>query len=280
MSEVKDKFEKGLVDADKPRAEKRLDVRVQSGLASSKKHAFEQGEFEQEVDSHISKVQIDTDLVAGVASSKKQAFEQNHHENESNRTRSVVIDREAMAGAATDKKAMFEKGESDYHGQGSNRVQADADLLVGAATDKKARFESGQASDRATTPTRRDDILTAVEAGSAQAKRSELMSKFDAEQQTQRSGDRHVDMDREQGSTTARRDQLASLANSEFKGAERHIDVTSGLANTIKEQYMADTSKTAAAKASGPAVDVESGLAKSRATVFENPDETQVRTKV
>lgn len=37
MAEVKDKFEKGLVDSDKPRAEKRLDVRVQSGLASSKK---------------------------------------------------------------------------------------------------------------------------------------------------------------------------------------------------------------------------------------------------
>lgn len=282
MSEVKDKFEKGLVDAEKPRAEKRLDVRVQSGLASSKKLAFEQGEFEQEVDPHVGKVQIDADLVAGLASSKKQAFEQQHLENESSRTRSVVIDREVLAGAASDRKALFEKGESDhdYHGQGSNRVQADAELLVGAATDKKARFESGQASDRATTPTRRDDILTAVEAGSAQAKRSELMSKFDAEQQIQRSGDRNVDMDREQGSTNARRDQLASLANSEFKSTEKHIDVTSGHANTIKEQYMADTSKTTAAKAAGPAVDVESGLAKSRATVFENPDETQIKRTV
>jgi len=28
MAEVKDKFEKGLVDANKPRTEKRLDVRV------------------------------------------------------------------------------------------------------------------------------------------------------------------------------------------------------------------------------------------------------------
>ena len=70
---LKDKFEKGLVD-DKPRAEKRLDVRVQSGLASSKKHAFEQGEFEQETESHISKVQIDTDLVAGSNIIKKTSI--------------------------------------------------------------------------------------------------------------------------------------------------------------------------------------------------------------
>lgn len=40
MAEKKDKFEKGLLDSDKPRPEKRLDVRVQSGLASSKKTSF------------------------------------------------------------------------------------------------------------------------------------------------------------------------------------------------------------------------------------------------
>ena len=179
MAEVKDKFEKGVVDSDKPRAEKHLDVRVQSGLASSKKHAFEQGEFEQEIEPHINKVQIDADLVAGLASSKKHAYEQQQHENDGNLTRTVVIDRDSMAGAATEQKAKFEKGEfdHDYHDFGSNRVQADADLLVGAAADKKARFESGQASDRATTPTRRDEISSMVETGHAQAKRSELLSK-------------------------------------------------------------------------------------------------------
>lgn len=276
MAEVKDKFEKGLVD-DKPRAEKRLDVRVQSGLASSKKQAFEQGEFEQEIEPHVSKVQIDTDLVAGLASAKKQAFEQQQHENDGNLTRTVVIDRDALAGAATEKKAKFEKGEfeHDYHDLGSNRVQADADLLLGAATEKKAKFESGQVSDRATTPTRRDEILTAVETGHAQAKRSEILSKIDAEQQVQRSGDRHIDIDPEQGLATTRREQLTSLANTEFKPTEKHIDVTTGL-STIKEQYIADTSKTSTTKATVPSVSVESGLAKSRATVFENPDETTV----
>jgi ribosomal protein L19E len=281
MAEVKDKFEKGLVDSNKPRTEKRLDVRVQSGLASSKKQAFEQGEFEQETESHISKVQIDADLVAGLASAKKHAFEQYQLENDNHQTRSVTIDRGAFAGAATDKKAKFEKGEFDqnYHESGSNRVQADAELLIGAATDKKAKFESGQMTDGASNTTRRDDILTIVENGLAQAKRSELLSKFDAEQQVQRSGDRHIDIDREQGLATSRRDQLEQLAQSEFKGTERHIDVTSGLANTIREQYIADTSKTSTTKSMAPSVTVESGLAKNRATAFENPDETTVRNR-
>ena len=219
MAEVKDKFEKGLVDSDKPRGEKRLDVRVQSGLASSKKQAFEQGEFEQEVDPHVGKVQIDPDLVAGLASSKKQAYEQHQLDNDTNLTKMVVIDRDSMAGAATEKKAMFEKGESDhdYQDLGSNRVQADANMLVGAATERKAIFESGQASDRATTPTRRDEISAMVESGNAQAKRSEILSKIDAEQQVQRSGDRHIDIDTEQGLATTRREQLASLANTEYK---------------------------------------------------------------
>ncbi|CAF1025045.1 unnamed protein product [Rotaria sordida] len=326
MAEVKDKFEKGLVDSDKPREEKRLDVRVQSGLASSKKQAFEQGEFEQEVESRINKVQIDTDLVAGVASSKKHAFEQGEFEqevesrnnkvqidkdlvagvasskkhafeqgefeqevesrnnkvqidkdlvagltsakkqafqqqieNDANLSKTVIIDRDAMVGAATEKKAMFEKGEldQDYHELGSNRVQADADLLVGAATDRKAKFESGQISDRPITPTRLDEISTMVET---------------AEQQTQRSGDRHLDMETESGFATARREQLASLANTEFKSTEKHFDVTSGSTSTIKEQYMADTSKPIISTAQP--ISVESGLAKSRATAFENPDET------
>jgi hypothetical protein len=277
MAEVKDKFEKGLVDSDKPRAEKRLDVRVQSGLASSKKHAFEQGEFEQEIEPHISKVQIDTDLVAGSTSAKKQAYEQQQLENEGNLTKTVVIDHDVLAGATTEKKAKFEKGEfdHDYHELGSNRVQADADLLLGATTDKKAKFESGQVSDRATTPTRRDEVASMVETGNAQAKRSELLSKIDAEQQVQRSGDRHIDIDPEQGIATARREQLASLANTEYKATEKHIDVTTGLASSIKEQYMADTSKAPTTTKTTP-VSVESGLAKSRATVFENPDETTV----
>jgi hypothetical protein len=276
MAEVKDKFEKGLVD-DKPRAEKRLDVRVQSGLASSKKNAFEHGEYEQEIEPHVSKVQINTDLAAGSTSAKKQAYEQQQTENDANQTKTVIVDRDAMAGAATDQKARFEKGEfdHDYHDHGSNRVQADADLLVGATTDKKARFESGQMSDRATTPTRRDEISSLVETGNAQAKRSELLSKIDAEQQVQRSGDRHIDIDTEHGLATTRRDQLASLASSEYKSTEKHFDVTSGLASTIKEQYMADTSKTTAKSTVAP-VTVESGLAKNRATAFENPDETTV----
>ena len=276
MAEVKDKFEKGLVDQAKPRGEKRLDVRVQSGLASSKKHAFEQGEFEQEVEPHVSKVQIDTDLVAGLASSKKQAYEQQQHENDGNLTKTVVIDRDALAGAATEQKAKFEKGEfdHDYHDFGSNRVQVDADLLVGAATDRKAKFESGQVSDRPTTPTRRDEISTMVETGHAQAKRSELLSKIDAEQQVQRSGDRHIDIDPEQGLATARREQLASLANTEYKSTEKHIDVTAGSTSTIKEQYMADTSKTSTTKTAQP-VSVESGLAKNRAKYLKIPMKLQ-----
>lgn len=275
MAEVKDKFEKGLSDSDKPRVEKRLDVRVQSGLASSKKNAFEHGEFEQEVESHVSKVQIDSDLVAGLHSAKKQAYEQQQHESDGNAAKTVVIDRDALAGAATGQKARFEKGEfeHDYHDLGSSRVQADADLLHGATTDRKARFESGQVSDRATTPTRRDEISALVETGHAQSKRSEILSKIDAEQQVQRSGDRHIDVAPEDGLATTRREQLATLANSEYKATEKHIDVTTGL-STLKEQYMADTSKTT--KTTAPSVSVESGLAKSRATVFENPDETAV----
>lgn len=276
MAEVKDKFEKGLVDSDKPRAEKRLDVRVQSGLASSKKHAFEQGEFEQEVEPHVSKVQIETDLVAGLAAAKKQAFEQ-QVDTDANLPKTVVIDRDALAGAATEKKAMFEKGEvdHDYHEMAASRVQADANLLLGATTEKKAKFESGQVSERATTPTRRDEVAGMVESGNAQAKRSEILSKIESEQQVLRSGDRHIDIDTEQGLASARREQLATLAQSEFKSTEKHIDVTTGLASTIKEQYIADANKTANASKTTP-IAVESGLAKSRATVFENPDETTV----
>jgi hypothetical protein len=191
----------------------------------------------------------------------------------------VVVDRDALVGAATEQKAKFEKGDfdHDYHEFGSNRVQADADLLVGATTDKKARFESGQMSDRATTPTRRDEISSLVETGNAQAKRSELLSKIDAEQQVQRSGDQHIDIAPEQGLATTRREQLASLANTEFKSTEKHIDVISGSASTMKEQYMADTSKTSITKPTAAPVSVESGLTKSRTTAFENPDETAVK---
>lgn len=277
MAEVKDKFEKGLVDSDKPRAEKRLDVRVQSGLASSKKQAFEQGEFEQETAPHVSKVEIEADMVAGMAAAKKQAFEQQQLEGDTNLPKTVIIDRDAMAGAATEMKAMFEKGESDhdYHEVAASRVQADASLLLGATTEKKAKFESGQMSERATTPTRRDEVAAMVESGHAQAKRSEILSKIESEQQVQRSGDRHIDIDPEQGLASARREQLASIAQSEFKSTEKHIDVTTGLASTIKEQYIADASK-AATTSKTAAIPVESGLAKSRATVFENPDESTV----
>ncbi|UJR27926.1 hypothetical protein I4U23_009186 [Adineta vaga] len=277
MAEVKDKFEKGLVD-DKPRAEKRLDVRVQSGLASSKKHAFEQGEYEQEVESHVSKVEIDADLVAGLASSKKQAFEQ---QQDAYMPRMAVIDRDALAGATNEKKNKFEKGEfeHDYHELGSNRVQADADLLVGATTEKKAKFESGQVSDQTTTSARRDELLNSVESGLAHAKRSELLSKIDAEQQIQSSGDRHIDVHPEQGLAKERREQLASLANTEYKALEKNLDVTTGLASTIKEQYMADTSKSSITKTAQP-ITVESGLAKNRATAFENPDEGTIKRTV
>ncbi|CAF0825225.1 unnamed protein product [Adineta ricciae] len=280
MAEVKDKFEKGLVD-EKPRAEKRLDVRVQSGLASSKKQAFEQGEFEQEVESHISKVQVDADLVAGLTASKKQAFEQQQQDGDANVQRMVVVDRDALAGAATEKKAKFEKGEfeNDYHDLGSNRVQADADLLVGATTEKKAKFESGQMSDQTTTSSRREEVLSMVGAGLAQAKRSELLSKIDAEQQVQSSGDRHIDIQPEQGLAKERREQLASLASTEFKAGEKTLDVQTGLASTIKEQYIADTSKSSITKTAQP-VTVESGLAKSRATAFESPDEGTIKRTV
>lgn len=241
-----------------------------------KKQAFEHGEFEQEVEPHVSKVQIDTDLVAGLASAKKQAFEQHQLENDSHLTKTVIVDRDALAGAASEKKAKFEKGgfDQDFHEHGSSRVQADADLLVGAATEKKAKFESGQVSDRATTPTRRDEVLNSVESGLAQAKRSELLSKIESEQQVIRSGDRHIDIDREQALAKNRREQLEQLAQSEFRATEKHIDVTTGLASTIKEQYIADASKTLATKPTATPVTVESGLAKSRATVFENPDDS------
>jgi hypothetical protein len=194
----------------------------------------------------------------------------------------VIIDRDALAGATTETKARFEKGEfdHDYHELGSNRVQADADLLAGATTDMKAKFESGQVSDRATTPSRRDEIATVVESGNAQAKRSELLSKIDAEQQVQRSGDRHIDIDTEHGLATARREQLATLANSEFKSTEKHFDVTSGSTSSIKEQYMADTSKASTNKTTATPVSVESGLTKSRTTAFENPDETAIKRTV
>jgi hypothetical protein len=182
MSEVKDKFEKGLVDVNKLRTEKRLDVRVQSGLTSSKKQAFEQGEFEQEVEPHVSKTPIEIDLVAGVTSSKKQVFEQNDI--------NMIT-----------KQASF----------------IDRDGLAGVATEKKARFENGQMSDRAITATRPDEIQNIVGIGLAQAKRSELLSKIDAEQQNQRSANRCIDIDTELGLATTRRDQLTSLANSEFK---------------------------------------------------------------
>lgn len=242
MAEVKDKFEKGLVDGNKPRAEKRLDVRVQSGLTSSKKQAFEQGEFEQEVDSHVSKTPIETDLVAGLTSSKKQAFEQQQQNGTHTPPRAVI---------------------------------AECDALAGVATEKKAQFESGQLTERTKIAGRPDEIETVVGAGLAQAKRSELLSKIDAEQQVQRSGDRGLDIDAEQGLAVARREQLASLANSEFKSSEKYIDVTAGLASAIREQYIADASK-AVTKASVMTADIESGLTRNRATVFEKPDETTV----
>jgi hypothetical protein len=242
MAEVKDKFEKGLVDINKPRIEKRLDVRVQSGLTSSKKQAFEQGEFEQEIEPYAHKIQIETNLIARLASSKKQVFEQqlDHEINLVNKT--IITERDA---------------------------------LTGVATEKKAKFESGQISDRPRSSLCADEIATFLGTGLAQAKRSELLSKIDAEQQIQRSADRFIDIDAEQGLAITRREQLASLANSEFKPTEKHIDVTAGLASTIKEQYIADASKTTT-KPAVPTDDIESGLTKNRANVFEKFDETTV----
>jgi hypothetical protein len=238
MAEVKDKFEKGLVDVNKPRVEKRLDVRVQSGLTSSKKQAFEQGEYEQDTGPFVNKNQIETDLVvAGLTSSKKQAFEQ-QVENEINNINKTPI---------TD-----------------------------VATEKKAKFESGQISDRPRASVCPDEIANIVGAGLAQAKRSELLSKIDAEQQIQRSSDRFIDIDTEQGLATTRRDQLASLANSEFKPTEKYIDVTAGLASTIKEQYIADASRSTISRPSVTTVDIESGLTKNRTIAFEKPDELTV----
>jgi hypothetical protein len=245
MAEVKDKFEKGLIDINKPRIEKRLDVRVQSGLTSSKKQAFEQGEFEQEIEPHVNKIQIETDLIAGLASSKKQVFEQQQQQidNEINkRNKMIIIERDA---------------------------------LNGVATGKKAKFESGQILDRPRTSICADEIATFLGTGLAQAKRSQILSKIDAEQQIQRSSDRFIDIDAEQGLATTRRDQLASLANCEFKPTEKHIDVTAGLASAIKEQYITGASKTATKTVIEP-VDIESGLAKNRVTVFEKFDEGTV----
>ena len=241
MAEVKDKFEKGLVDANKPRIEKRLDIRVQNGLTSSKKQAFEQGNFGNENENQINKIPIEADLVAGLASSKKQAFEQQQIESTSARKTSLV----------------------------------EHDLLAGAAKDKMAKFENGLLQDRSHPSTQPEEIATFVGTGLAHAKRSEILSKIDAEQQMQRSSSRPVDLDTEQGLATARRVQLASLANSEFKSQEKQIEVVAGLATTIKEQYMADTSRTNTVNASKP-IDIETGLTKTLANAFEKPDETTV----
>jgi len=246
MAEVKDKFEKGLLESNKPRTEKRLDVRVQQGLASSKKQAFEQGEFENVTESYSNKELIETDIIAGLASAKKQAFEQQQIESFS-RKASIVVEH---------------------------------DLLAGAAKDKKAKFESGQLSDRSTIAIQPEEIATIVGSGLAQAKREELLSKIDAEQQTQRTVNRPIDMETEQGLTIARRELLTSLASSEFKSQEKQIDVTAGLASTIKEQYMADMSKSTPSILIPKDIDIETGLTKSRAIAFENPDETLVKRSI
>lgn len=246
MAEVKDKFEKGLIDANKPRLEKRLDVRVQSGLTSSKKQAFEQGEFERETTSAGNKLDIEKDLIAGLTSSKKLAFEKQQS--------------------------------LDYDNQVGNKATLlERNALAGVATGTKAKFENGQVSDRPRLSICADEIATFLGSGLAQAKRSEILSKIDAEQQVQRGVNRSIDLDAEQGIASARRDQLASLANNEYRPTERFIDVTAGLANSIKEQYIADASRSTRPRTSIPTDDIESGLAKNLATVFEKFDEATVR---
>ncbi|CAF3415462.1 unnamed protein product [Rotaria socialis] len=252
MAEVKDKFEKGLVDANKPRAEKRLDIRVQSGLTSSKKQAFEQGEFEQETESNKIKIPIETDIIAGVTSLTKQVFEQQQQQqinNETNLNKTIIIERDA---------------------------------LNGVATETKAKFENGQISDSPKSLKYSDEIANITGTGFAQAKLSEFLSKVDSEQQNQRSPGRQIDMDTEQGLAIARCQQFALLMNSEFKSAEKNIDVTAGLASIIKEQYIADASKPTTTKSASAMLtdDIESGLAKNRAIVFQKQDETTVKRTV
>ncbi|CAF2061369.1 unnamed protein product [Rotaria magnacalcarata] len=250
MAEVKDKFEKGLVDANKPRVEKRLDIRVQSGLTSSKKQAFEQGEFEQETESNKIKIPIETDIVAGVTSLTKQVFEQQQQQqinNETNLNKTIIIERDA---------------------------------LNGVATEKKAQFENGQISDSPKSLKYSDEIANITGTGFAQAKLSEFLSKIDSEQQNQRSPTRQIDMDTEQGLAIARCQQFALLMNSEFKPAEKNIDVTAGLASIIKEQYIADASKSTTTKSAMLTDDIESGLAKNRAIVFQKQDETTIKRTV
>ncbi|CAF1277362.1 unnamed protein product [Rotaria magnacalcarata] len=250
MAEVKDKFEKGLVDANKPRVEKRLDIRVQSGLTSSKKQAFEQGEFEQETESNKIKIPIETDIVAGVTSLTKQVFEQQQQQqinNETNLNKTIIIERDA---------------------------------LNGVATEKKAQFENGQISDSPKSLKYSDEIANITGTGFAQAKLSEFLSKIDSEQQNQRSPSRQIDMDTEQGLAIARCQQFALLMNSEFKPAEKNIDVTAGLASIIKEQYIADASKSTTTKSAMLTDDIESGLAKNRAIVFQKQDETTIKRTV
>ncbi|CAF2074301.1 unnamed protein product [Rotaria magnacalcarata] len=250
MAEVKDKFEKGLVDANKPRVEKRLDIRVQSGLTSSKKQAFEQGEFEQETESNKIKIPIETDIVAGVTSLTKQVFEQQQQQqinNETNLNKTIIIERDA---------------------------------LNGVATEKKAQFENGQISDSPKSLKYSDEIANITGTGFAQAKLSEFLSKIDSEQQNQRSPSRQIDMDTEQGLAIARCQQFALLMNSEFKPTEKNIDVTAGLASIIKEQYIADASKSTTTKSAMLTDDIESGLAKNRAIVFQKQDETTIKRTV
>lgn len=241
MAEVKDKFEKGLIDSNKVRVEKRLDIRVQNGLASSKKQAFEQGLVEQETENQKNKSLIECELIAGLASTNKKVFEQ--QQNESNqRRKSSLIEHE---------------------------------LLLSAAREKKAQYENVLNQDRTKISNGTQEIATIAGTGLAQAKRDELLSKIDGET-NQRSSTKPTDIDAEQGLATARRDQLASLINSEFKAQEKIIDVTAGLTNVIKEQYIADANRSLNVSSSKP-TDIETGLAKNLATVFEKQDESNVR---
>ncbi|CAF0868930.1 unnamed protein product, partial [Didymodactylos carnosus] len=350
MADVKDKFEKGIEE--KPKAEKRLDVRVQSGMASTKKQQFEhgefeqeiepkpskttvdvellsgaaserrtkfeRGEFEQEVESHISKVVVDTDLLSGAASERRERFEKGELENRIEKT--TTIDIPFQSGAASERKAKFEKGEFEQEIEPHvAKVKVDVDLLSGAASEKKAKFErgefddhehvqkhqvepvpsglatekkqkfeSGQVDNDVTLVNQRENLAQAtIEPGNAQAKREEFMSKITSDTAQQRTGDKYIDMNTlEQGSATSKRKGFESLATSEFKATDKtKVEVEPGFASNLKEQYLSTvTSDSTSAKDKDqqltPQAVVASGLAKERANVFENPDDTAVKRTV
>ncbi|CAF1377527.1 unnamed protein product [Didymodactylos carnosus] len=280
MADVKDKFEKGI---EKPRIEKRLDFRVQSGITSTKKQQFEHGEFEQETEPHVSKVVVDTDLLSGATSERRERFEKGDLENRVEKT-TTTVDIPLQSGVASEKKAKFERGDFDDH-EHVQKQQVEQ-IPSGMATEKKQKFESGQVGNDLTLMNQRENLAkSTIEPGIAQAKRDEFMSKISSDT-IQWTSDKYINIDTlEHGSATSKRKEFESLATSEFKATDKtKIEVQPGLASNIKEQYLSTVTTDSTINRDkdqqiSPQIIVASGLTKERANVFENPDSDTVVSK-